>query len=63
MEANPTVERIIVYAGRHYGSVHRVVERYGRMIVAKHVASGDVITVHQWDTEPFTPSTCIPSSR
>ena len=47
------MNQVIVYAGRHYGSVHQVVTRQGNMLTCRHEASGsgDTVTVHVCDTE------------
>ena len=44
-------ESVIVYAGRHYGRLHRVVRREGRMVTARHEPTGHEITVPVCDTE------------
>ena len=46
---NPT--HLIIYAGNHYGFVHRVLSIEGRFVTAIHEQSGDIITVHLSDTE------------
>ncbi len=43
--------RVIVYAGRHYGRIHTVVQMEGRNLTCRHEDSGDMVTVHITDTE------------
>lgn len=47
-------EKVIVYAGRHYGQVHLVISRTGNMLSVQFV--DEVFEIHQCDTEPLSPN-------
>lgn len=41
----------VIYAGKHYGRLHRILFISGRFITAIHDESGDVIDCHLCDCE------------
>lgn len=49
-------EKVIVYAGRHYGRAHRVISKNqdGSRLMVQFV--DEAFEVHQFDTEPISPN-------
>lgn len=47
---------VIVYSGRHYGRVHRVLSDNGRMLTVVHEPTGYTLTVPHFDVERLPPT-------
>jgi hypothetical protein len=52
-------EKVVVYAGRHYGQVHRVIARTGNMLRVQFI--DEVFEVPECDAEPLSPN--VPDQR
>lgn len=48
--------QVIVYCGRHYGRPHAILSDNGRVLVAVHLPTGDVVHAAHCDCEHFAPN-------